>query len=172
MFAFARTVEIEATSADRSVLHALEHAVAHQHLSRDLIPDHKDGVGLDLSFAPEQWQRLVRPHKHPGRLDRRHFEACVFTYLGEQLRTGDVAVKGSEAYANWAAKLLSWDECGPPLGEFCAEAGLPATAGAFVDSVRTQLPVTAREVDAGYPDNTDLVIDDDGRPSLKRRKGK
>jgi hypothetical protein len=75
MFAFARTVELEATSADRSVLHALEHAVAHQHLTRDLIPDHKDGVGLDLSFASEQWQRLVRPHKHPGRLDRRHFEA-------------------------------------------------------------------------------------------------
>jgi len=27
-------------------------------------------------------------------------------------------------------------------------------------------------VDAGYPDNTDLVIDDEGRPTLKRRRGK
>jgi TnpA family transposase len=171
MFAFARTVELEATSADRSVLYALEHALAYQHLTRDLIPDHKDGGRLDLSFASEQWQRLVRPHKHPGRLDRRHFEACVFTYLAEQLRTGDVAVKGSEAYANWTAMLLSWGECEPLLGEFCAEAGLPATAEKFVDSVRTQLAAKAQEVDADYPENADLVIDDDGRPSLKRRKG-
>jgi TnpA family transposase len=27
-------------------------------------------------------------------------------------------------------------------------------------------------VDAGYPDNADLVIDDEGRPTLKRRRGK
>jgi len=172
MFTFAGTVELEATSADRSILDALEHALAYRHLTRDMIPDHRDGRPLDLSFASEQWQRLVRPPRHPGRLDRRHFEACVFTYLAEQLRTGDVAVKGSEAYANWAAKLLSWEQCEPLLGEFCAETGLPRTADEFVDSVRSQLQATASEVDSGYPDNADLVIDDDGRPSLKRRKGK
>ena len=172
MFAFARTVELEPTSAERSVLDALEHALAHQHLTRDLIPDRTDSRRLDLSFASEQWQRLVRPHKHPGRLDRRHFEACVFTYLADQLRSGDVAGKSSEAYANWAAKLMSWEECEPLLGAFCAEAGLPATAGEFVDSVRSQLTAKAAEVDAGYPDNADLTIDDQGRPTLKRRKGK
>lgn len=37
-FAFARTVELEATSADRSVLDALDHALARSHLTRDLIP--------------------------------------------------------------------------------------------------------------------------------------
>jgi TnpA family transposase len=172
MFAFAGTVELEATSADRSLLDALDHAHAHQRLTRDLIPDHQDGRSLDLSFAAEQWQRLVRPHKHPGRLDRRHFEACVFTYLAEHLRTGDIAVEGSEAYANWAAKLLSWEECEPLLEEFCTEVGLPATADGFVDSVRSRVAETAAAVDAGYPENADLVIDDDGRPTLKRRKGK
>ena len=172
MFAFARTVELEPTSADRSVLDALEHALSHQHRTRDLIPDRRDGRPLDLSFASEQWQRLVRSRKHPGRLDRRHFEACVFTYLAEQLRTGDVAVWGSEAYANWQAKLMGWEECEPLLEEFCAEAGLPATAAGFVESVRTRLAAKAREVDAGYPENTDLTIDDQGRPTLKRRKGK
>ncbi len=29
----------------------------------------------------------------------------------------------------------------------------------------------AIQVDAGYPDNADLVIEEDGRPSLKARKG-
>ena len=53
MCSFAGTVELEATSADRSVLDALDHALAHQHLTRDLIPDHSGGVPLDLSFASE-----------------------------------------------------------------------------------------------------------------------
>jgi hypothetical protein len=168
MFQFARTVELEATSADRSLLDALEHALAHQHLTRDRIPGHRHGRPVDLSFCSEHWQRLIRSRKHPDQLDRRHFEACVFTYLAEQLRTGDVAVKGSEVYANWAAKLMAWEECEPLLGEFCAEAGLPATAVEFVDSVRSQLAAKAAAVDAGYSDNADLVIDDEGRPTLKR----
>jgi hypothetical protein len=138
MFEFTRVVELEATSAERSVLDALEHALAHRQLTRDLIPDHHIGRPVDLSFASEQWQRLARPHKHPGRLDRRHFEACVFTYLAAQLRTADLAIKGSEAYANWAAKLLSWEQCEPLLGEFCAESGLPATAEGFVESIRSR----------------------------------
>jgi hypothetical protein len=41
MFAFAGTVELEATSADRSLLDALDHALAHQRLTRGLIPDHQ-----------------------------------------------------------------------------------------------------------------------------------
>ncbi|MCA1678088.1 MAG: transposase, partial [Actinobacteria bacterium] len=91
---------------------------------------------------------------------------------GAGVAHGDVAVRGSEAYANWAAKLLGWEQCEPLLDEFCAEVGLPATAGAFTEQLRARLTAKAAEVDAGYPDNADLVIDDDGRPSLKRRKGK
>ena len=72
MFAFARVVEREATSADRSVLDAVEHALAHSHLTRDFIPDHREGVLVDLSFASEQWQRVVCGREHAGQLDRRH----------------------------------------------------------------------------------------------------
>jgi hypothetical protein len=94
MFAFTTVVELEATSADRSVLDAVEHVVAHAHLTRDFIPDHVDGVRIDLSFASEQWQRTVVDRGHPGQVHRRHFEACVFTYLASELRTGDIAVRG------------------------------------------------------------------------------
>ncbi|MGB0092762.1 MAG: hypothetical protein WBP81_09545 [Solirubrobacteraceae bacterium] len=94
MFAFTSVVGLEATSADRSVLDAVEHAVAHAHLTRDFIPDHRDGVRVDLSFISEQWQRIVVDRGHPGQLRRRHFEACVFTYLASELRTGDIAVRG------------------------------------------------------------------------------
>ena len=173
MFAFTRVVELEATSADRSVLDAVEHALAHAHLLRDLIPDHRDGVRVDLSFASEQWQRIVLDRDHPGRLDRRHFEACVFTYLAAELRTGDIAVRGSQAYANWSAQLLAWEDCEGLLDEFCAETGLPTGAQAFTDQLRTKLTEQAAVVDAKYPENTDLVIDPaTGVPTLKRRRAK
>jgi Tn3 transposase DDE domain/Domain of unknown function (DUF4158) len=173
MFAFTRVVELEATSADRSVLDAVEHAVAHTHLTRDFIPDHRDGVRVDLSFASEQWQRIVVDRGHPGQVHRRHFEACVFTYLASELRTGDIAVRGSQAYANWAEQLLPWSDCEELLDEFCAETGLPNTARAFTDQRRTRLADQAGAVDAKYPENTDLVIDQaTGKPSLKRRRAK
>jgi hypothetical protein len=173
MFAFARVVELEATSADRSVLDAVEHALAHAHLIRDHIPDHLDGTMLDVSFASEQWQRIIRGREHPGRLNRRHFEGCAFTYLAAELRSGDIAVRGSEAYANWSARLLPREDCQELLGEFCAQAGLPTSAEAFTSALRSRLIDQAATVDAGYPANSDLVIDDaTGVPSLRRRRGK
>jgi TnpA family transposase len=172
-FAFARVVELEATSADRSVLDAVQHALAHAHLVRDFIPGDLDGVLVDLSFASEQWRRIVFDRGRPGELNRRHFEACVFTHLAAELRTGDIAVRGSQAYANWAAQLLPWPDCEGLLDEFCAEAGLPTSARAFTDQLRTRLADQAATVDAGYPENTDLVIDPaTGQPSLKRRRAK
>jgi hypothetical protein len=173
MFAFVRAVELEATSADRSVLDAVDHALTHAHLTRNLIPADRDGVLVDLSFASEQWQRIILLRDRPGQLNRRHFEACVFTYLAAELRSGDVAVRGSQAYANWSAQLLPWPECEGLLGEFCAEVGLPNTAREFTDQLRTKLTDQAAAVDAGYPENIDLVIDAaTGKPSLKRRRAK
>ena len=171
LFATVAALRLEATSADRSVLDALEHAVAHAHMLRDLIPDHLDGTRVDLSFASENWRNAILEPKHPGRLNRRHFEACVFTYLAEELRTGDVAVAGSDSYANWAEHLLPWEDCEPLLDGFCAEVGLPRDAAGFTAALRARLEETAAATDAGYPDNADLVIDAHGVPTLKRRRG-
>ncbi|HEY8741622.1 MAG TPA: Tn3 family transposase, partial [Chloroflexota bacterium] len=172
MLQLVRTLDLQATSADRSVLEALDHVVAHAHLTRDHIPDHRNGRAIDTSFASEQWQRVIRARNHPGQLVRRHFEACVFVYLMEELRSGDVAVRGSAAYANWQDNLLPWEACTPLLGEFCAEVELPADAPGFIAALRTRLTEGAAAVDAGYPDNADLVIDAaTGVPTLKRRRG-
>ncbi|MGH3547749.1 MAG: Tn3 family transposase [Pseudonocardiaceae bacterium] len=180
MFELAARLRFEATSADASVLDALQHALEHWTLTRDYIPDYLvtlDEKGkevetrIDTSFASGNWQKVIRDHQRPGMLVRRHFEACVFTYLTEELRTGDVAVEGATEYANWAAKLLSWEQCQPKLADFCHEAGLPSTAEEFTADLRGRLERAAAELDAGYPDNTDLVIDDSGTPTLKRRVG-
>ena len=81
----------------------------------------------------------------------------------------EIAVAGSGSYANWSEQLLSWKECEPSLDGFCAEAGLPADAAGFTAALRAKLEQAAAATDAEYPDNSDLVIDNQGVPTLKPR---
>jgi TnpA family transposase len=194
MFELVDKLELVATSTDDSVLAALEHARAHWALRRDFIPvpppvgsaaevdrfvdtDNAGGVGTagwdmsGIAFASGNWQRAVTDRRRPGMVARKHFEAMVFTYLAEELRTGDVAVVGAGAYADWRANLLTWQQCQPLLNKFCADVGLPNTAAGFVERLRNAHLDAAAELDAGYADNADLVIGEGGVPTLKRRRG-
>jgi TnpA family transposase len=172
LFKLASVLVLESTSADRTLLDALEFALANEARTAELVPDHVDGVAVDTSFALEAWQRVIRDRRRPGKLVRRHFEVCVFSHLADELRSGDVAVVGSASYANWQTQLLPWEECEPMVAGYCAEAGLPSSPSEFTDGLRTRLAELAASVDAGYPDNADLMIDEGGRAVLKARKGK
>ena len=173
MLAMVGALDLQATSADRSVLEPLDFVREHATLTRDHIRAAGAGAQpvarmLDMSFASEDWRRAIRDRKHPGTFVRRHLEACVPTYLAEELRTGDIAVAGAQAYANWADQLLSPAKCAQLLPAFCAEAGLPADGAGFRADLQGRLSAQGADCDGGYPDNADLVIDDQGVPSLKR----
>ena len=172
MFELAGKLDLVAASSDASVLAALEHARAYHAARRDYIPlpppAGGEAAGSEIAFASGNWQRAVTDRRHPGMVVRRHFEAMVFTYLAEELRTGDIAITGAGEYADWRASLLPWTECEPLLEEFCAEAGLPAMAAGFTERLRHAHLDAAGALDAGYEDNADLVIGEDGVPALKR----
>jgi TnpA family transposase len=174
MFDLAAKLDLVATSSDDSVLAALEHARAYHAARRDHIPLPAPAEGEDqdsgLAFASGNWRRVVTDRRRPGMVARKHFEAMVFTYLAEELRTGDIAVTGAGEYADWRANLLPWEECEPLLEGFCAGVGLPATASGFTERLQHAHLDAAAALDAGYEDNADLVIGEDGAPSLKRRR--
>ncbi|MBV9896502.1 MAG: DUF4158 domain-containing protein, partial [Chloroflexi bacterium] len=92
LFRLARTLRLNSTTHDTSVLDALDVVLANEDRTGDLLT-----VTVDLSFASEQWKRtiLVRTPNGP-RLARRHFEVCVFAALAATLKSGDVAVEGSD----------------------------------------------------------------------------
>ncbi len=71
-------------------------------------------VDVDV-FASEQWRKVLRDKRRPGMLSRRHLEVCVFSHLAAELRSGDIAVAGSDSYANLHAQLMSW-EAGAGIG--------------------------------------------------------
>jgi hypothetical protein len=172
LFTLLDVLELEATSADGTVLDAVGFLKANRRRSGAFILDHaEDGTPVDLSFASEQWQKVLRARRKPGRLVRRYFEVCVFAYLAAELRSGDIAVVGSDSYANLYDQLMTWHECEPLVADYCAAAGIPVDAAAFRAMLTTELAEVAGRVDAGYPDNADLSIDEHGHPVLKRRKG-
>jgi hypothetical protein len=99
---------------------------------------------------------------------RRHFEVCIFSYLAAELKSGDVYVKGSEAYADYREQLLSWSDCQPLVEPYCQQLGLPNQPDDFVENLKNLLTQTATAVDLGYPSSTAMVISEGGEAILKR----
>ncbi len=179
LFTLVDALDLQATSAERGVLDAVEFIRANRDRRGEWIEEStvhiRDGepvtVAVDVdSFASEQWRKTLRDKRRPGLLARRHLEVCVLSHLAAELRSGDIAVAGSDSYASLHDQLMSWEECQPHVAEFCEQAGIPASAGDLVAHFRAGLEKTASAVDAGYPANADLRLEG-GRPVLARRKG-
>ena len=103
-------------------------------------------------------------------LDRRQLEVCVFHYLALSLQSGDIYVEGSQAHADPRGQLLPWSACVRRLPAYCQALQMPDTAEAFVAHLQQRLREVTERVDAAFPDNTELTIDDSGKPHLKRLK--
>ncbi|MEQ4724463.1 Tn3 family transposase [Nonomuraea sp. B19D2] len=184
LFTLVDSIDLESTNAERSVLDAVEYLQAQRNARATFVPDRisvkrtgADGapVSVELvvdvdAFASGMWRKILKDPDRPGMLVRRHLEVCVFSYLASELKSGDIAVAGSDSYANLHDQLMSWEECEPLVEGFCAEAGLPTDPRELTRHYRQLLADTAAGVDAGYPANTDLTLEG-GRPVLKRRKG-
>jgi TnpA family transposase len=164
LFRFLQALTFVSTSQDQSLVSALRVLTTQPDRRSDWVTE-----PVDLSFASERWQRTVyQMHNGERRVNRRHFEVCVFVHLAAELKSGDIAIVGSEAYADYREQLLPWTDCQPLIANYCQQAGLPTTAHAFVTQLRSWLDTAAQQADAAYPTNTQLVIDAQGKPTLKR----
>lgn len=167
LFRLLNIVEIEPTTEADGLVDALTLLRTLRSLRKPIIP-----ASIPLDFANNLWRRVIlRTHgkrKKRKVFDRRLFEICVFTYLAEGLKTGDLAVRGSAQYADFRTQLLPWEQCEPKLVDVCREVGLASTPQSFVFQLWIWLKLVAEEVDQGYPDQSSLVIADDGTPVLKK----
>jgi TnpA family transposase len=164
LFRLIPQLEIRSATQDTTVLEALAFVCTHQNTRGKHLP-----AALDLSFASQRWQHLIRAReKGEAVLKRQTLEVCVFHYLALGLSRGDLYVVGAEAYADYRQQLLSWEECEPRVPAYCEALELPTSASAFVQALKQQLTEVAERVDTAFPTNTDLGIDTEGRPHLKR----
>jgi TnpA family transposase len=165
LFRLLDLLTLGSSTRDTRVLEALDVVRQHQHSRREAL-----SVSLDLGFASQRWQAFVRKSENGEILLGRHaLELCVFMYLAEALQSGDLYVIGSGAYDDYRAQLLPWEECARRLEDYGAAVGLPNDASRFVAELRDKLAKLAKEVDAGFPDNSALTIDPDGTPHLIRQ---
>jgi hypothetical protein len=167
LFRLAHTVAFDATTTDRALLEALQVLLAHEDANGDWLPA---DVEVDLSFASEQWQRTILARvDRRRRIARRHFEVCVFSNLATGLKSGDIAIRGSDAYADYREQLLPWSDCEPAVVDYCSQLNIPSDAHEFVAGLRGWLAETAERVDTAFSSNADVGINARGEPVLKRR---
>lgn len=168
LFKMVRLLDLVSTSEDRRLMDALEHIVALPARTPVLVE-----AVVDLSFASEKWRSIV-VHRASGAAPelhhRRLLELCVFSTLARDLKSGDIAVRGSEEFSDFRENLVPWEACAPQVAEYCALMDLPADAASFVAGLREELTTMARTVDEQFPENSHVDIDQSGLPVLKRHR--
>jgi TnpA family transposase len=163
-FRLIKAIEIKSTTSEQSVIDALQFVLDNSHRRGTFVP-----ATIELDFISEQWRKLIVVQQgDKTKFVRRHLEVCVFHYLAAELRSGDICVIGSEDYADYREQLLPWSECLPLVDEYCKNLGFPNTASGFVEHLKSWLTEAANAVDAGYENNHHFIIDDEGKPILKK----
>jgi len=163
-----RILKVQTASNDYSLIDALGIVLTNADNFQELLENNE----LDASFTSEKWKNLIYTDSEKSSVSRRYFEMAVFSALADELKSGDVFIMGAETYADYRGELLSWDTCQPLLADYCREVGLPLNAKEFVKQLRDNLKKKARAVDAGYPDQSSFVIDEKGKPTLKKYAAK
>jgi TnpA family transposase len=165
LFRLADLLNFKSTSQDESLIHALEYVLENRNKRMDWLPDE-----VDLSFAPEQWRRMIRVKQRVGGwlIHRRHLETCVFSCIATELKSGDICVPGSESYADYREQLLPWEECEPFIPEYCRELGFPENEVDFVRGLKSWMIEVSKQIDQNFPKNEDVRIDENGQPVLRK----
>lgn len=181
------TLELKSTTQNKGLEEAISFLIENKNKKSEWIPitlvnrkgenkDEWDWIPLvDLSWVPDGWWRWISPHRrrsiYPKKINRRHFEACVFYQIRNDLKSGDLCIEGSEKYADYRKQLVSWEEYHENLHTFCEQAGLPPSSEAFKNQVFQQLEKTARRVDSSFPKNKAVTIRN-GEPFITKLKKK
>ncbi|MFQ5675733.1 MAG: Tn3 family transposase [bacterium] len=166
IFRLLSLLSIHSSTQDDDLLSALQFLQEYQHARRDYLP-----VEISLAFASQRWKAHVLTH-HRGQtvFKRRELEVCILSYLADGLRCGDLYVSGSEEFADYRQQLLDAEVCHKRLAAYCSALEFPQNAKEFVAQLQQKLEQVAQSVDKSFPHNTELTIDENGKPHLLRMK--
>jgi hypothetical protein len=124
-----------------------------------------------LDWIPAKWWGLVTNQKnrtsYPGKIHRKHFEVCVFSQVMWELKSGDLFIEGSDAFADYRQQQISWSEYEATVAEYGELVNLPVEGKAFVKHLQDWLSQVASETDQSFPNN-EFVRLKKGKPILKK----
>jgi TnpA family transposase len=169
LFGLLDHLRLTSTSQDTAVAETWAFLRTHRTSTRDWLE--LPTPPLDLVWVPDKWWKLVTGTSNrtltPQRVNRRHFEVCVFSQVMIELLSGDLCIVGSAQFADYRAQLIPWEDSTRTVAAYGRQVGLPVDSTAFVTQMRTELEDLAAAVDASFPANTAVRLVD-GEPVLRR----
>jgi hypothetical protein len=167
LFRFLSTVKLRASHQNKALEKAIEFLQANEHRSGQYLQtgrsEHHRGRPkqilplVDLSWIPEGWWRIVTGQSkhlpHPERVFRQHFEACLFTQILWDLKTGDLYVEGGDRKALTWAQGISWEEYATSVDAYGEMLGFPIDGPGFIKHLQTWLSTIAQRTDRAFPDS-------------------
>lgn len=81
-------------------------------------------------------------------------------------------IVGADSYADYRVELLSLEECGDILNDYCKKIGISSNGAACVKTLKEKLTEKAKAVDGLYPKIDELTIDKYGKATLHKRTPK
>lgn len=159
LFRFLSTVTLRSPHQNKAMEETIQFLQANEHRSgkylRTARIEHHRGKPptiiplVDLSWMSDTWRRIVTGETgrqpFPERVDRQHFEACVFTQILWDLKTGDLYVEGSDRYANTWAQGISWETYTASVAAYGQMLGFPVDGPGFVAHLKTWLSTIVHE---------------------------
>ena len=163
LFKILKTLQLNSPTQDDKLILAMQYLLEHENRRSEYVTD-----DIDLSFTTTFWHKKIMSNADKSKFNRRALESCVFEYVSKGLNSGDLYVKGAKNYADYRSELLSWEDCQEYLDDFCDEVGIANNAREMVCNLKTALIHKAEYVDKNYFNIPDFVINEDGRPVLKK----
>ena len=185
LFSLLRTVTLHSTNQDISLEQSLKFLQSNENVRKDLLDLVKiENKGksnenkiqlLDISWVSDDWWKLITGYNnrntYPDKIDRRHFEVCVFTQILWDLKSGDLYVKGSDKFSDYRDQLISWEDYEENKRLYGEQAGIPVDSHGFIDHVKIWLNEAIEKTDKSFPSNQYLRIEK-GIPTLSRPEKK
>lgn len=165
LFRLLGPFKIKSSTQDQRLIKAFDYVEKTQFKRSGFLP-----LEIDLSFTSKSWQQFIITKKENTKMiDRRALEVCVLIHLADELECANLYIEGAENYGNPHTQFLSLEECNERLPEYSQKVGIPATGKAAVNVLKTRLSQAIEAADNHFPENSELTIDKNGTPHLKRQ---
>ncbi|URZ18570.1 hypothetical protein [Clostridium felsineum] len=180
-----KTIKIYSTTQNTSLEKSINFIVNNKITNKDFIDTikiiNKDKETeqrielLDITWIPDSWWKFVtRQNKKSScieKINRRHFELCLFSQIMIDLKSGDLYVEGSSNFSDYRNQLISWEEYNNSIDLYSEQVGLPLKSDEFINHTKNWLQSEINETDKSFPTNQYLEIKN-GEPILHKLKKK
>ena len=172
-------LQLKSNNEDKKLEKAIQFMLKHRDSKTSSLSTKLEDGCLDLSWMDRRWWKSVtgKTFLDPKttQVNRKSFELCLVSSVMQELKSGDLYVEGGETYGDYDKQFVSEEEYPQYHAEYCEQTGVPSTPEELISTVEGQLTEMIRDVDASFPDNEEVRIEDGKlvvRPSKSAKKPK